>query len=343
MQLRRYDYSSERPAGQLIEFLDSTLRQDAGFSVREEYPSLFGEYPGGESWLIENDGRPASHLGIVVREFRHPAYRVKIGLIGSVVTAPEFRSHGMASLLIREALTALKRRGVAVCVLWSDASEFYRPFGFFRAGHEIDFKFSFSSVAGVPDINDQVMPYQPERHAHLTWHLYQRHEVKVDRSLEEHKRLMQIPRSRTFVTEREGKVTSYIVENKGADFENYIHEWGGPILEVRRNLAWVQTRVMADRHLTLIAPAHYDLEPLRTIAVRRWEGVLGLINVLDRRAVLRAYADFLRASGESEGLGTVPEKDFDLIRKVFGAGGEMTEGGSSSPRLPFFLWGFDSI
>ena len=102
----------------LIDFLDVTLRPAAGFSIRKEYPALFGEYPGGESFVLRVEGELASHVGFVVREFQHTKYRMRIGLIGSVVTAPQFRSMGFAKKLLEQALRELKRRGCLICVLW---------------------------------------------------------------------------------------------------------------------------------------------------------------------------------------------------------------------------------
>jgi len=334
----------------MIGFLDAQLRAGAGFSLQAEYPSLFGEYPGGESLYLESQGRVLSHVGILVREYRHANLRMRVGLLGSVVTTPEYRGQGLASRLVKEALELLRRRGALICLLWSEANAFYESFGFHRAGREWDFK--LSPLHLPPPTDTGIVDYDPVRHAYAVWHLYGRHDVKLDRSLEEHKRLCSIPKSRIFVAEREGTPTAYIVVNKGADFENYVHEWGGEVDEVRRTLAWVQRQRFADRNLTVIAPAHYALEPLKRISLSHWEGVLGLMKLLDRTRLMLLYGDYLRGRGISfkwakernrfaiEGNEFPTETDRDCLRLVFGEGGVTS---FQHPSLPFFLWGFDSI
>ncbi len=351
MVVRRFQHSiGERsvagPRDRLNDFLDEQLRPGQDHRLKEEYPSLFGEFPGGDSFYIESRGQVASHAAFLIREFRNEERRLKVGLVGSVTTGPDFRGQGMAKAVLAETLSELKRQGCVIAVLWSAQPEFYRLLGFYRAGREIDLRFTAASVAAV---DGEALEYDPVRHAHQVWRLYQKHDVRVDRSLEEQKVLLRIPKARVFVTEREGKVTSYLAVNKGADFTDFIHEWGGDLEELRRNVAWVQRCVYPDRPLTLIAPFHYPLEGLGQIAERCCDGVLGLIKVLDRSKLLLLYRDFLRATraearwegdervyfGE-EALETLTEEG--LLKAVLGG-----EDAFNHPALPFFLWGFDSI
>ncbi len=340
------DTTADNTRRRLIEFLDEQLRPGLEHSLKEEYPSLFGEFPGGESFYIESCGQVASHAAFLIREFRNGERRLKVGLIGSVTTGPDFRGQGMAKAVLNETVTELKRQGCVIAVLWSGQPDFYRLLGFFRAGREMDLRFTSESV---PAVEGSAMEYDPDRHAHLVWRLYQKHDVHLDRSLEEQKSLLRIPKARVFITEKDGRVTSYVAINKGADFTDFIHEWGGETDELRRNVAWVQRHAFSDRPLTMIAPYHYRLEALRQIADRSTDGVLGLVKVLDRGKLLAAYREFLRASGieakwEGDERVTFAEgtletgTDEGLLKAVFGG-----EDAFNHPALPFFLWGFDSI
>ncbi len=337
--------SSDSPG--IVRFLDAELRPHAGYSIREEYPSVFGDLPGGQSIYVESEGRVVSHVAYLTRVFRHPHFHFKVGLIGSVVTAQAYRGHGIASSLLREALLQLKNAGCLVAVLWAENAEFYSPLGFVRAGKEQAIRFS-SSLISEADLIEPALEYDPKLHAESVWRLYRQHDLTVDRSLQECKKLCRIPHARVFVTQSpDGAVTSYLAVHKGMDFQDYIHEWGGSIESLRANIAWVQKQVYPDRELTLIAPGHYDLKLLRAISIGSSDGILGMIKLLDRPRLRALYFDYLKAIGEKSWMGeewggdgrSVPTKtEGEFIRGVFG---ESTP--SAHPVLPFFLWGFDSI
>lgn len=351
MVVKRFQHGEGRAssdtADRLVAFLDEQLRSGHSHSIRDEYPSLYGSFPGGESFYIESQDRIASHAAFLMREFRNSEHRLKVGLVGSVTTGPDFRGQGMAKAVLAETVGELKRQGCVLAVLWSGQPDFYRLMGFHRMGREADLRFD---PQAVPVVEEEEAPveYDPGSHSHLIWRLYQKHDVRVDRSLEEQKALLKIPKARVFLTVREGKATSYLAIHKGADFTDYIHEWGGEPEEVRRNVAWVQRRVFPDRPLTLIAPHHYRTEALRPFAEKVWDGVLGLVKVLDRGRLLVHYREYLRELGaeaiwERNSLTLGGEKfdlstDEGLLRAALGG-----EGAYAHPALPFFLWGFDSI
>lgn len=331
----------------IVRFLDGELRADAGFSVRDEYPAVFGDYPGGHSLFVKNaQGEVVAHVAYLTRVFTHSLYQFKIGLIGSVATAEPYRGHGIASALLREALMQLKSAGCLFAVLWAENPEFYRPLGFERAGREQALRFSAREIVDE-DLSEPVFPFDPRRHTEGIWRLYRQHKVTVDRSLQEFKRLCRIPRARIFITANEETPTSYIVIHKGLDFANYIHEWGGKLENVRANIARVQKQILPERDLTLIAPGDYDLKTLRNLAVQTTPGVLGMVRLLDRARLRAVYLDYLKAIGAKNWMGeewggdgrSVPTKtDQEFTRAVLG-----DDSPSEHPNLPFFLWGMDSI
>src|SRR3989338_7293029 len=81
------------------------------FLIQEEYPSLFGEFPGGQSFILREEKGIVAHAGFVVREYQHPLFRIKIGLIGSVVTHRDYRGMGYVIAVLREVLAELRRQG----------------------------------------------------------------------------------------------------------------------------------------------------------------------------------------------------------------------------------------
>jgi GNAT superfamily N-acetyltransferase len=347
LSYRNLSEKSQELQERLFGFLDSESDSTRIRSFRDEYPSVFRSCPGGESLYLEKDGQIISHVAMLDREFQHTDFRMKIGMIGSVVTHPEQRGKGYASYLIRQACFELKKRGCLIAVLWSDQPDFYRPLGFYRAGREQDLRFSHRLVRNT---KESVRPMDFNQDAHFIWRLYQKQTSRLDRSLEEQKKLLKIPNTQVYVTEQEGKITSYIAINKGADFTGFIHEWGGEISEVQRNIAHCQSQYFTEQPLTLIAPYDLDLAPLKRMAEEKWDGVLGLIKVLDKNLLLSTYMNFLKNKkiehvwsrnkdsilfSESE---FSLQNEMDIIQLVFG-----DEVRHAHPRLPFFLWGFDSI
>jgi GNAT superfamily N-acetyltransferase len=332
----------------LFQFLNQELRAKHSFSVEQEYPSLFGEYPGGTSLILKTENQIVCHVGFVIREYQHAHYRLKLGLVGNVVTHRAFRGLGLAARLMKEALQELKRRGAVISVLWSDNQDFYLPLGFSRAGREVDLRFSKDNVP--VESTGVVREMDLQHDASPIWRIYQKHTGKLDRSLEEQKALCQIPNTRIYVTESNNTVTSYVAINKGADFEDYIHEWGGDLYELQRNIAYCQKNIFADRPLTLIAPAFCDLGPVQQMAVERWDGVLGLVKVLDRGKLLAAYYDYLKAVNipftHDRERERIKIQSFEMSLKSDQEALGVVLGNESllrHPVLPIFLWGFDSI
>jgi GNAT superfamily N-acetyltransferase len=330
----------------IVRFLDEELRAQAGFSVRDEFPAVFQELPGGNSFYAEQNGKIVAHAACLTRIFRHPRFHFKVGLIGSVVTTPEYRGVGLASLLVKTALAELKNSGCFVAILWAENPAMYRALGFERAGREQSLQFSAPEIS-EDDLGEPVIEYDPKRHAEGVWRLYHQHRWTLDRSLQEMKRLCRVPGTKVFVTLNSDSVTSYLAVQKGLDFPNYIHEWGGRMETVRSNIARVQKQFYPSHNLTLIAPAAYDLSLIRPLAQTHSVGVVGMMKLLDRGRLRAVYLDYLKAVGESnwlddswggDGRSVSTKTDSEFVKAVFGDENEMDH-----PVLPFFLWGFDSI
>ncbi len=344
---RAFSDSSKEIQEKVFHFLNHESGTGGVRAVKEEYPSLFRASPGGESLCAMDGDQLISHVAYIDREFQHPNVRMKVGLIGSVATHSSYRGRGLASQLIQQACLELKKRGCLIALLWSDQNDFYLPLGFYRSGREQDLRFSpkFLRVE-----EGDVRPMNFDKDAHLIWRLYQKQDFRLDRSLEEQKKLLKVPNAQVYVTEKEGRLSSYIVINKGADFTDYIHEWGGELSEVQRNISYCQKNPFSDRPLTLIAPAQSDISILKQISEEKWEGALGLIKILEKNLLLSTYMNYLKTKNiehvwsKNKDSILFSETEFsiqtdtDVIQLVFG-----DENRNTHPTLPFFLWGFDSI
>jgi predicted N-acetyltransferase YhbS len=322
------------------------LRSGAGFSLRAEYPALFSSAPGGQSLFFAEGTRILSHVGLLARQVSHSHYSLRLGLIGSVATDAGARGKGLATALLRRAKNDLAAQGCALALLWSEKKQFYSRLGFHPAGQEIHLRLQPQFGASLAS---HATPFRPE-HLPAIQELYHRHEPHLDRSFREQECLTRVPRSRLFVTERAGQITSYLAVHKGWDFDHYVHEWGGELSELVANLQSVRQTYFAHRPLVVLAPGHYTMGALTEISDVHYRGPIGLFAVIDAEKFLAVYRQYLVSRGISH--------DWDQRQKRFVVGGEShllqtdedylglilgMEGSPSPVPLPLFLWGFDSI
>lgn len=327
---------SKTQVSPVLQFLNQELRAQVTFTVDQEYPSLFAGLPGGESLFIEREGQVVSHVGLVIRQFTHPFFRIKIGLLGSVVTRKQNRGEGLASYLLQEAHRKLHKDQCALSILWSDQPDFYSALGFCRAGNEWDFRLSLEKAKEAPEVS---RPLNTDCEIEAVWNLYQAKTAKIERTLEEMVALVNIPKTRIYVTESNGQIDSYIAINKGADFTHYVHEWAGSVEAVKRNVLDCQNRFFSGFPLTLIAPLEQSSTEFSRIAEKEWKGALGLVKIVNRTNFLDSVESFFQKSGFPLKKGHFENlNDEDLLLATLGR-----DGVPSSGTLPLFLWGFDSI
>lgn len=325
-------------------FLDDQLRADQDFSVVSEFPSLFLDRPGGVSLStsVQSTETPAtrkivSHVGYLARQCISPHAAIKIGIIGSVVTHPDFRGRGYASELMQRAIDQLTNQGCALAILWSENDEFYEPMDFVRAGQELAFRLDItkSQLAST----DMKVREAREADAPALLQLYLQHSMRLDRTIEELKLLLQIPKLRAFCGYRNSELVAYAVIGKGADFEATVHEWGGELEEVRKLILTIQKREFPDKALTVIAPnSKENLDCFSPVAEARILGVLGNIRLLNPKALTECYSKFLKSQGNALDKDSLPESSTELTQRILGC-----EKNSPHPNLPMFLWGLDSI
>lgn len=323
---------------EVARFLQKSLRREYSFPIQQEYPSLFNRKFGGVSLIEKVNHQIVSHVGYVVKEYRHRHFQAKVGMIGSVVTDKQYQGRGFASRLLKQALHEMSQQGVDIVVLWSDKPEFYEKLGFVKAGQELDF---------VIDSQKKINSTLSARKLHLendlraVFQLYSENEFQVLRTLEEMKAFLSIPEVQCYVMEQSGVIASYLCVNKGADFTGVIHEWGGDTESLRENILYCQSNVFVDKSLALIAPFSKANLIFDSISISKSHGILGLMQILNKKWIINSYLkwnQFLESSPivtENELWKLEPQS---LVTVCFGQG-KFTKGNP----LPFFLWGFDSI
>lgn len=341
-----------------------------GAPIAPEYPMVFEPGAPGSFVTIESEGEVRSACAILVRELVTPAARIQAGLIGSVVTHPDWRGRGFGGRLIAAAEEELRRQGCVVSMLWADAPLFYEKRGYREFGSERDFVLPLELCDELPNphgVRELTRGDEAAIHA-----LYLRHDERVERSAEETAELLLCPGMEVLVCERFNRVVAYSCLGRGADFTDVVHEWGGNVEDVLRLLrAHTEKRLSGrmQRDIFLMAPTSAgDLySRLAVLGAPSAVGILGFAKLIDASAAAAlcaqlfdreggvqvhedpAGSSFLEITGPR---GRVTCTSTDVFEMLFAARGERGAAraiaeriGASADALPLspFVWGLDSI
>ncbi len=332
-------------------------------SVEREYPLVFGENAPGRVVTLEKnaDGEGVlSVCAILVRDLVMPGAKLRVGLIGSVVTDPAARGRGLASRVLARAEAALAAEDCLFALLWADDERFYVKRGWCAVGTEVDWLVPFELAGALPSTSDVREARAEDLEALHA--LYESHPTRVLRSCEETRALLRVPDMRVLVRERAGRPVAYTCEGRGRDFRGVVHEWAGEPADV---LSLVHAHLEVLGHdLVLIAPpsTHALARSLGALGCPFLDGVLGMAKLLRPdlaalhigRLVIDApsvgdLGATLHIQGPRSRVSLTP---LETLAVLLGARGERTataaleaSTGLDLPDLPLapFLWGLDSI
>ncbi len=349
-----------------LALMDRVLRESE--SISAEYPLIFAEgFPGRAVSLGSDDGA-RSACSILIRDLVSPMGQIRVGLIGSVVTDPEFRGKGLATKVLEAAEQQLANMGASIAILWADDPRFYFARGYRPIGSEDDFAITHELVKGLPKARN-ARPVA-ERDAGAIHALYRQHPWRVERNPRETAALLDCPKMTSLVCERDGKVTAYACLGRGEDLGGVIHEWGGDISDVLSLVrALVEENSTATDITYLIAPSSEEALHARfeAIGLRPSRGILGLGKIIDRERATRDLSDHMQGELELSFDPDAPEaeqvklvtpngaaelNDDTLLVLLLSSKGEREEiedfgaaFGIDVNGLPIepFLWGLDSI
>ena len=347
-----------------------------GQPIAEEYPLVFRrEFPG-RLLTLGDEGEVRCACAILVRDFVVDGTRVRGGLIGSVATDPDWRDRGLATRLLIEAEAALQIEGCVFALLWAEDPGFYLKRGYGPIGTENDFLIPPALAHGLPggsELGEGVrIRAMQAADASAIHRLYERHPVRIARTVEETAALLGCPGMTILVLERGSEPVAYACLGRGHDLLDAIHEWGGEaddvLALVRAHLEQRELVSGDDGGLFLMAPpAATELNRrLVSLGALSKQGILGLGKVLDRTAAAALLDERLAPLGSAELVeaddgrpfrvrGPKQEGHVDdegalaLLFSVAQVRGEvekfLVEFGLEQAQLPIepFAWGLDSI
>lgn len=219
-ELRRIDRVT---VAKYLDQLSSWLLPGDFYGVHHTWPQLYRSDGDGNFLSAFVGDRMISHCAFRTATIRTDQGPRTIALLGSVATDPEWRRRGLASQLLSVAIDDCREQGVQAILLWAQAPGLYQKIGFVPGPEE-------------PTYRMEIDPHQPPdprvRLATIDDHprLHELHEQKpvgIDRRMAAMTGLLTTPGMWTCVLEQRGQVQAYACMGKGADLQNWWHEFGG--------------------------------------------------------------------------------------------------------------------
>jgi GNAT superfamily N-acetyltransferase len=351
----------------VVNFFTENLRAGKGWSIADEYPLAINSSNLENVRVIEKDGRILSGAVLKTSLVKSPAGLFKLAGIGSVVTDPAHRHQGLSRAILDATLESARASACDIAILWTDLFDFYRKIGFELGGSEVVLKLKTKLIPKSPEL----LHYSDSKRLSPDGilRLYGQHTCGALRSAEDIRKSLLIPQTRVFTAWDDRQVLqAYAILGKGADFTDYIHEWGGSVSKIIALLSHIQGA--EKQEVSLIAPSHSRnlIRQLEGMGAESFQGVLGMIKILNPDLLfskLRRYArqlgleDFVIDSRQGVPHFGFGEKDIfrtdsssDLVRLIFGpTRARDLHGFDESTALklekifpiPFWVWGWDSV
>jgi GNAT superfamily N-acetyltransferase len=316
---------------------------------------------------IEEDGEVRSTCVILPRELISAGVSLRVGLIGSVSTHPDYRGRGLASTVLEAAEEALRAQGCVLGLLWADAAGFYQQRGWREFSTEVDFALPAEILPLLPTATGVRRMRADD--ANALHALYARHDEHCVRTAAENAALLSMPGMEVFVREHEGKPVAYTCCGRGGDLQGVVHEWAGKTEDVLPLLrAQLESSLAEDprRELFVMLPraALGLMERLEKLGACGSIGVVGLGKLLDLtragelsaacldpqgRVQARTRQGTVELSGPQNKLTLTSAELFDMLFSARGDSQRAVElelrlgvEGRLLPLAPF-VWGLDSI
>lgn len=349
----------------VMEFLDTQLRQGNQWPIASEYPTALAPNNIHNMSIVCEDEKIISHAVLKTYIVKTPHTILKVGAIGSVVTAPEYRQQGLSTSNINKCLDLASKQECDLAILWTDQFDFYRKLGFELAG--FDYSYIFNRTDAFKNKNLRFVTGNNVDPSALM-RLYSQHTVHAVRTAEDFRQFLKIPNSNLYTAwDQSNNLVGYAVEGKGIDLVNYIHEWSGQTDALLDLFQYIRNQ--KDQPITIMTPSHSQnlRGKLSEVAEVSHQGYLGMLKIVNPEAFFNKVKKVFLAEGfekpvfEKQGdqyifgfgldLYTL-EKETDMLQLIFGpldvntldfVSNETKQKISNILPLPLWIWGWDSI
>jgi predicted N-acetyltransferase YhbS len=204
---------SEYPS--LLRLVNRTFIGSPGERGMEKlYPWHLGTDNRRNLWVMVENGRVISHVGVSKRAMAIEGVRVPIGLMSAVATDPAYRGAGLASKLIDVLRQRHDREGLDLYLISGDR-DLYRRIGAVPVGRRLHFVLNPADLRPFAHPEVTVRPASA-RDLRVIAALYARESVRLLRPAADFRRVFRagwaaLSPARFFVAEAGGRITAYFV------------------------------------------------------------------------------------------------------------------------------------
>jgi GNAT superfamily N-acetyltransferase len=200
--------------GNFVDELDNWLRPDQSWSLRDEFPQVFGPRSRAQHFVLDLGDETVAHAAALDLDMRVHGRSWHPRLVGSVVVDPHHRGLGLGRAVMEEVVRNFESSSREALVLWSDKPGFYAKLGFEPFGHEFHVSVDGHGVE-APEPRAELRPAR-ERDLEELLLLHLGKPIHSARSLGDFESFVRIPDCKTYVADRDGHVVAYACIGKAS-------------------------------------------------------------------------------------------------------------------------------
>ncbi len=328
-------------------------------------------------FVISEEGKMVSHVGLFPMEAIADGSTVKIGAIGDVATHPDYQGKGYMGKLMEFAATKMKEREIPLSILWGDTQR-YRHYGWETAGRKIVFHLNRHSVKEMKVGKEFNLRGYEKKDLDKIMEIHEREPSRIKRSKEGFEKLLERTQIQIWIGEEKDSCAYAVLDG------SEVIEFGGdPSLIAKFFACYLSHYPISNMNLHLPYKNSQMLRVLYKIS-DNWKVVpLGMIKIIDLEKTLLGFKKQIQEKTElygigkessitlkmtdsnqkatlvigkkieirnEEGMNIIALSDIEMVRLLFGPSLESFGGNREEKRLLSFLfplnfhvWGLDHV
>lgn len=220
---------------QVIALVDSAMREGSDQTLFTDYPLVYAPENLANVQVVAVDGRVVATAPVLPRVVRGqgPGVGYRVGIISPTATDPAFQHRGLGSACVAACIARMEAAGIELSVLWTQVATFpfYELNGYQAVRPDLEvLELRAEDADRFRDAGDVVR----ELDVHDTGAiagvraLHEADGPGVLRGPDDWPRLLSLPRMRTLLARRGGRVAGYLVDSRATNKPGFVEAGGSP-------------------------------------------------------------------------------------------------------------------
>jgi predicted N-acetyltransferase YhbS len=342
---------------QMLDSVFSTERRSV--SLAKSYPHIYSPDNAANILIVTSGDQVVSALSLWPNEVQVGPARLRVAGLNCVATLPEYRRHGLATHLMRAAVTRMLALRCHLGLVSAMIPNFHRRGGWELAGRMRTYQINRGNVSMLPKLPDKMyVEGATETTIDEAYGIYCQHATGALRSHETFRRLLRSRHvSELLVARTVEQGVAYLL----AAGQRVI-EWGGaPLIVASLVRTWFSRLDEIARKkgeegpstidsVSLVSPPQHGLVDLfNQLGIPCSVNYLRMMLPLDPQGILRAYALDNISVRETSGAFTLTSKtqevtlDRTAVTKLLFGPERITDFAGDLFPLPFWQWPLDCV